>query len=123
MEFLLLAWWTKELLLLFCANLGLDVHSIDGLISVSATGGANIPYLGYTVATLEFPHIPNYSAEVVRLVISDPTDYASRVPLQIATRVIAAVTETWKPGDIKHLDETWRQTYLDVLCSTAEKSG
>ena len=45
----------------FCANLGLEVHSIDGLISVSVTGGANIPHIGYIVATLEFPHIPNYS--------------------------------------------------------------
>ena len=103
----------------FCANLGLEVHSIDGLISVSATGGANIPYLGYAVATLEFPNIPSYSEEVVMLVISDPTDYASRVPLQIGTRVIAAVTETLKPGDIKHLDETWRQTYVGTLMSCA----
>ena len=110
----------------FCANLGLEVHSIDGLISVSATGGANIPYLGYAVATLEFPNIPIYSEEVVMLVISDPTDYASRVPLQIGTRVIAAVTETLKPGDIRHLGETWRQTVcrnLDVLYSAAEESG
>ena len=58
----------------FCANLGLEVHSIDGLISVSATGGATIAYLGYAVATLEFPNIPSYSEEVVMLVLSDPTD-------------------------------------------------
>ena len=103
----------------FCANLGLEVHSIDGLISVSATGGTNIPYLGYAVATLEFPNIPSYPEEVVMLVISDPTDYASRVPLQIGTRVIAAVTETLKPGDIRHLDETWRQTYVGSLMSCA----
>ena len=57
--------------------------------------------------------------EIVMLVISGPTDYASRVPLQIATRVIAAVTETLKPGDIKHLDETWRQTYVGTLMSCA----
>ena len=44
----------------FCDHLGLAVHTIDGLISVSATGGTNILYLGYTVATIEFPHIPNY---------------------------------------------------------------
>ena len=108
----------------FCANLGLEVHSIDGLISVSATGGANIPYLGYAVATLEFPNIPSYSEEVVLLVILDPTDYASRVPLQIETRVIAAVTETLKLGDIKHLDETWRQTYVGNLmpCAVQQKN-
>ena len=39
----------------FCEKLGLEVHSIEGLITVSATGGTNIPYLGYTVATIEFP--------------------------------------------------------------------
>ena len=67
----------------FCDHLGLAVHSIDGLISVSATGGFNIPYLGYTVATIEFPHIPNYSEEVVMLVISDSSAYGFRVSLQI----------------------------------------
>ena len=103
----------------FCEQLGLEVHSIDGLVSVSATGGTNIPYLGYTVGTLEFPHIPNYSEEVVMLVISDSSEYAARVPLQIGTRVIAAVTETLKPEDIKQLDETWRQTYVGTLMSCA----
>ena len=103
----------------FCANLGLEVHSIDGLISVSATGGANIPYLGYAVAILEFSNIPSYSEEVVMLMISYPTYYASRVPPQIGTRVIAAITETLEPGDIKHLDETWRQTYVGTLMSCA----
>ena len=103
----------------FCDHLGLAVHSIDGLVSVSATGGTNIPYLGYTVATIEFPHIPNYSEEVVMLVISDSSAYGSRVPLQIGTRVIAAVTETLKTEDIKHLDETWGQTYVGTLMSCA----
>ena len=42
----------------FCEQLGLEIHSIDGLVSISATGKTKIPYLGYTVATVEFPHIP-----------------------------------------------------------------
>ena len=83
----------------FCEQLGLEVHSIEGLITVSATGGTNIPYLGYTLATIEFPQIPGYSDEVVMLVISDSSDYASRVPIQIGARVIAAVTETLRPED------------------------
>ena len=40
----------------FCDHLGLAVHSIDGLISVSATGGINIPCLAYTVATVVSTH-------------------------------------------------------------------
>ena len=71
------------------------------------------------MATLKFPHIPNYCEEVVMLVISDPTEYASRVSLQIGTRVIAAVTESLKPADIKQLDDTWRQTYVGTLMSCA----
>ena len=90
------------------------MHSVNGLVTVSATGGTNIPYLGYTVATVEFPHIPNYSEEVVMLVIDDSSHYASKVPLQIA-----AVTESLKPEDIKHLDETWKQTYVGTLMSCA----
>ena len=96
MEFPLLAWLTPRATVTivnaeFCEQLGLEVHSIEGLITVSATGGTSIPYLGYTVATIEFPQIPGNSDEVVMLVISDSSDYASRVPIQIGTRVIAAV--------------------------------
>ena len=96
-----------------------EVHPIDNLISVSATGGTSIHYLGYALATVNFPHIPNYSEEVVMMVISDATEYASRVPLQIGTRIIAAVPETLTPADIKHLDETWKQTYVGTLMSCA----
>ena len=103
----------------FCEQLCLEVHSIEGLITVSATGGTNIPYLGYTVATIEFPQIPSYSDEMVMLVNSDSSDYASRVPIQIGTRVKAAVTETLRPEDIKYLDETWKQTYVGTLMSCA----
>ena len=53
------------------------------------------------------------------LVISDSSAYGSRLPLQIGTRVIVAVTETLKPEDIKHFDETWRQTYVGTLMSCA----
>ena len=92
---------------------------MEQLVTISATGATPIPYLGYTVATLEFSHIPHYSEEVVMLVISDTTAYASRVPLQMGTRVIAAVAETLKHADIQHLDETWKQTYIGTLMSCA----
>ena len=103
----------------FCETYGLEIHSLDGLVAIAGTGGFNVPYLGYTVATLEFPHIPNYSEEVVMLVVSDSTAYATRVPLQVGTRVISAVIESLTPDSIKHLDETWRQTYVGTLMSCA----
>ena len=49
------------------------------------------------MATVKFHHIPKYPEEVVMLVISDSDSDAPRVPLQIGTRVIAAVTETLRP--------------------------
>ena len=60
----------------FCEQAGLRIHPLDQLVTISATGGTPISQLGYAVATLEFPHIPNFSEEVVMLVISDTTDYA-----------------------------------------------
>ena len=103
----------------FCDQAGLKIQPLRQLVTISATGGTPIPYLGYIVATLEFSHIPNYSEEVVMLVISDTTANASRVPLQIGTRVIAAVAETLTPADIQHLHETWKQTYIGTLMSCA----
>ena len=103
----------------FCKEHELEIHSLDGLVAIAGTGGFNVPYLGYTMATLEFPHIPHYSEEVVMLVVSDPTAYAVRVPLQVGTRVISAVIESLTPDNIKNLDETWRQTYVGTLMSCA----
>ena len=58
------------------------------------------------------------------LVISDTTDCAARVPLQVGTRVIAAVAETLTPKNIKHLDETWKPTYVGALmfCVVQQKN-
>ena len=103
----------------FCEEHGLEIHSLDRLVAIAGTGGFNVPYLGYTVATLEFPHIPHYSEEVVMLVVPDPTAYAVRVPLQVGTRVISTVIKSLTPDNIKHLDETLRQTYVDTLMSCA----
>ena len=102
-----------------CDQAGLKIQPLEQLVTISATGGTPIPYLGYTVATLEFPHIPNYLEVVVMLEISDTITYAARVPLQIRTRVIAAVAETLTSEDIQHLDETWKQTYIGTLMSCA----
>ena len=108
----------------FCEKHGLEIHSLDGIVAIAGTGGFNVPYLGYTVATLEFPHIPHYSEEVVMLLVSDPTAYTVRVPLQVGTRVISTVIESLTPDNIKHLDETWRQTYVGTLmsCSVQQRS-
>ena len=101
----------------FCEEHGLEIYSLDGLVTIARTEGFNVPYLGYTIATLEFLNISHYSEEVVMLVVSDPTAYAVRVPLQVGTRVISTVIESLTPDNIKHLDEIWRQTYVGTLMS------
>ena len=55
------------------------------------------------------------------LVIKDKTKWADRVPIQIGTRVIAAVTEQIRPEDLQFLEDTWKQTYVGTLMACSVK--
>ena len=55
------------------------------------------------------------------LIIKDQTRWADRVPTQIGTRVIAAVTEQIKPEDLQSLGHTWKQTYVGTLMACTVK--
>ena len=101
--------------------MGLEIQPITALVKLVGTSGSPIPYSGYVTATVKFPHIPNYEEDVVMLVIKDKTTWADRVPIQIGTRVIAAVTEQIRPEDLQSLGDTWKQTFVGTLMACAVK--
>ena len=105
----------------YCQRMGLEVQPLTSLVKLVGTSGSPIPYSGYVITTVKFPHIPNYEEDVMMLVIKDQTKWADRVPIQIGTRVIAAVTEQIKPEDLQSLGDTWKETYVGTLMACAVK--
>ena len=101
--------------------MGLEVQPINALVKLVGTSGSPIPYSGYVIATVKFPHIQNYEEDVVMLVIRDKTKWADSVPIQIGTRVITAVTEQIRPEDLQSIGDTWKQTYMGTLMACAVK--
>ena len=81
--------------------MGLEIQLITALVKLVSTSGSTIPYSGYIVTPVKFPHIPNYEEDVVMLVIRDKMKWVDRVPIQIGTRVIAAVTDQIMPEDLQ----------------------
>ena len=77
----------------YCQKMGLEIQPITVLVKLIGTSGSLIRYSGYVIATVTFPHIPNYEEDVAMLVIRDKTTWAERVSIQIGTRVIAAERE------------------------------
>ena len=105
----------------YCQKMGLEVQPINALVKLVGTSGSPIPYSGYLIATVKFPHIQNYEEDVVMLVIRDKTKWADSVPIQIGTRVITAVTEQIRPEDLQSIADTWKQTYMGNLMACAVK--
>ena len=62
---------------------------------------------------LGISHTHNYSEEILMLVISDTTDYATRVPLLLPLYL----------KYIKHLDEIWKQIYVKMSCVAQQKKS
>ena len=105
----------------YCIKRGLTVYPLEAMVPIVGTAGGLIPYTGYVEVTLRFPHIPGCEEEVPLLVINVTSSDADRVPIQVGTKVIAAVTEHIKPDNLHRLNETWKQTYIGTLMACAIK--
>ena len=68
----------------FVKKLGLKIHQLDRILRFEATGGGDIPYMGYVEVNLKILEIKAFNEDVLMLVIEDGT-YAQCVPIQIGT--------------------------------------
>ena len=105
----------------YCIKRGLTVYPLEAMVPIVGTAGGLIPYARHMEVTLRFPHIPGYEDEVPLLLIDDTSSDVDRVPIQVGTKVIAAVTEHIKPDSLHRLNEIWKQTYIGTLMACAIK--
>ena len=73
----------------FCRHLNLPLSNLTDIIEIEGANGQNVPYEGYTVATLSVPDL-NWEMEAVFLVVPE-TRYSQNVPVLLGTNILEKV--------------------------------
>ena len=63
----------------FARELRLEVKDVGTLLNLEGTGGGEVPYSGYVEANLKIPSMPNFSRDILLLVVPN-SRYGERVP-------------------------------------------
>ena len=88
-------------------QLGLEIHHLNKILKLEATGGDNIPYVGCVEVNLRIPEIRAFNEDVLMLVTED-SPYAQRVPIQLGTlhinRAVVLASET----EMINLSNKWK---------------
>lgn len=86
------------------ADLGLEIESLDGLISVQGAGGHILEYRGYIAVSTQFPGLGEATTQSLFLVVPD-TAYHQQVPVLIGTNILnSQLTEV----GVKDLPLPWK---------------
>ena len=52
----------------YSENHGYEIKPLDNIISISGSGGSEVPYIGYVEANLKIPEIKAYNQDVLFLI-------------------------------------------------------
>ena len=74
----------------FARELRLEVRDVGTLLNLEGTGGGEVPYSGYVEANLKIPSLPNFSRDILLLVVPN-SRYGERVPVALGTLAIDMV--------------------------------
>ena len=64
----------------FARELRLEVRDVGTLLNLEGTGGGEVPYSGYVEANLKIPSMPNFSRDILLLVVPN-SRYGEKVPV------------------------------------------
>ena len=74
----------------FARELRLEVRDVGTLLNLEGTGGGEVPYSGYVEANLKIPSMPNFSRDILLLVVPN-SRYGEKVPVALGTLAIDMV--------------------------------
>ena len=74
----------------FARELRLEVRDVGTLLNLEGTGGGEVPYSGYVEANLKIPSMPNFSRDILLLVVPN-SRYGEKVPVALGTLAIDLV--------------------------------
>ena len=106
--------WLSTITIEFVKQLGLKIHQLDKILKIEATGGGDIPYMGYIEVNLKIPEIKAFIEYVLMLVIEDST-YAQHVPIQLGALHIDRALDLISNKETTQLSTKWKQSKLASL--------
>ena len=88
-------------------TLKLDIKNLKTILDLEATGGLQIPYLGYIEMQLKIPEVRAFDGDVLMLVVLD-SPYCKRVPVVIGTLQIDMLIKlaTWE--ELETIGHCWK---------------
>ena len=83
------------------------IYELDRILKFEATGGGDIPYMGYIEVNLKIPEIYTLNEDVLILVIEGST-CAQHVPIQLGTLHIDRALDLIRDKEITQLSTKWK---------------
>ena len=102
-----------------------QVSLVNGTMSVNGFGGLFSQPLGYIIIRVQVEGVWGYDEDQVALVIPDPTDFGSQVPVILGTLTINQIINMIKENEIDELSAfpEWVKNIQTLLaCHQAEVS-
>ena len=91
----------------FVKQLGLKIHQLDKILKIEATGGGDIPYMGYVEVNLKIPEIKAFNEDVLILMIEDSTN-VQHVPIQLGMLHIDRALDLTSNKETTQLSTKWK---------------
>ena len=101
----------------FCEELALEIQPLGQLLELEGTGGATIPYLGFTQVNLQIPGIQHYNDDVLLLLVIPSTTYSQMVPVMFGSEIIDRPLSMITKGELKKVATMWRQAHFGAVMS------
>ena len=75
----------------YCDEHGYEIQTLDHLVLIGGSGGADVPYLSYVEVRMCIPGITSFDRDVLMLISHTTTHYDQRVPIQVGSHIIDQV--------------------------------
>ena len=103
----------------YCYECGYKIQPLEPLVPIEGSGGASVPYLGYSGVRMCIPDISSFNRDVLMLVSSTTTQYHQKVPIQVGSHVIDQVTSCISKEELQCLSQSWKVAYVSTIISKA----
>ena len=97
----------------------MEIKNLRTILDLEATGGLQIPYLGYVEMQLKVPEVKAFDRDVLMLVVPD-SPYCEKVPIALGTLHIEHVYQIGYSGRVREkfsLLEKGCSNSLKLLCA------
>ena len=94
---------TPEFVRAHSLNIGLLSDLVNGILIVNGFGELFSPPLDYVIIRVQADRVQGYNKDQVALVIPDPTDFGSWVPVILGTLTINRIINMIKESEIEEL--------------------